>query len=192
MGRAASVDEAEIATRLGEVFRASGYAGASLSALSEAAGLQRASLYHRFPSGKPAMAAAVLDSVEHELESVLQPLASGRDVAGGVAEMARRMAHSYRDGRMACVLDTMTLAGAPQDVKDQAARLAGKWIEAMAGAAVRAGATEAEATGVARAALVRIEGALVVARVLDDPSVFHQALSELPGLLAPDRHTTTA
>ena len=174
-----------VSARLAGVFRASGYAGASLSALSEAAGLRRASLYHRFPSGKPAMAAAVLDSVERELGQALQPLASEPDVAAGVAEMTRRLARSYPDGRMSCALDTMTLAGAPPEIKDHAARLARTWIRAMAAAAVRAGAGEAEATELARSALVRIEGGLVVARVLDDPSVFHQALAGLPALLAP-------
>jgi TetR/AcrR family transcriptional repressor of lmrAB and yxaGH operons len=185
MGRPVSVDDEVISARLAGVFRARGYAGASLSALSEEAGLQKASLYHRFPSGKPAMAAAVLDSVERDLERVLRPLVSEPDVAAGVAEMARRLGHSYQDGRMACVLDTMTLTGAPDDVKAHAARLAGKWLHAMAGAAVRAGATDADALAAARSALVCIEGALVVARVLDDPSVFEQALAELPGLLAP-------
>src|SRR3954470_7971806 len=107
MGRAASVDDDEIYARLAGVFRAAGYAGASLSALSAAAGLQRASLYHRFPSGKPAMAAAVLDSVEHDLGTALEPLTTAADVAAGVAAMARHLAGTYRDGRMACVLDTM-------------------------------------------------------------------------------------
>src|SRR5690349_10187837 len=185
MGRAASVVDDVIYVRLAEVFRVSGYAGASLSALSEAVGLRRASLYHRFPSGKPAMAAAVLDSVEAQFARILQPLQSEPDVARGVAEMASRMAVFYTDGRLACVLDTMTLAGAPEEIKAQAARLARGWIRAMADAAVRAGATEAEASGRARAAVVRIEGALVVSRVLDDPSVFAQVLAELPGLLAP-------
>jgi TetR/AcrR family transcriptional repressor of lmrAB and yxaGH operons len=184
MGRTASVDDELIHTRLAGVFRASGYAGASLSDLSRAVGLQRASLYHRFPDGKPAMAAAVLTSMETRFEEILQPLVSEPDVADGVAEMARRMALDYTDGRMACVLDTMTLLGAPQDVRAHATRLARTWLQAMADAAVRAGASEQDAQHRARAALVRIEGALVVARVLDDPSVFEQVLGELPDLLA--------
>ncbi|MGN9809543.1 TetR/AcrR family transcriptional regulator [Micromonospora sp. BQ11] len=180
-----SVEDEVINARLGDVFRANGYAGASLSALSEAVGLRRASLYHRFPTGKHAMAQAVLDSVEVQLEHTLAPLASEPDVADGVAEMCRRLALSYRDGRMSCALDTMTLTGAPDDIRAHAGRLARAWIQAMADAAMRAGATEADAYTLARAALVRIEGALVVARALDDPSVFEQALAELPGLLAP-------
>jgi AcrR family transcriptional regulator len=185
MGRAASVDDEAIYVRLAEVFRANGYAGASLSALSDAVGLRRASLYHRFPSGKPAMAAAVLDGVAVEFAQILQPLASEPDVARGVAEMARQIARFYADGRLACVLDTMTLAGAPDEIRAQAAGLARGWLQAMTDAAIRAGASETEAGARARAALVRIEGALVVSRVLDDPTIFEQVLAELPGLLAP-------
>ncbi|MFI6935930.1 hypothetical protein [Streptomyces sp. NPDC050287] len=130
------------------------------------------------------MAAAVLRSMEARFGEILQPLVSEPDVAEGVAEMARRMAVVYRDGRMACVLDTMTLIGAPQDIRAHATRLARTWLDAMADAAARAGSSEQEAQSRARAALVRIEGALVVARVLDDPSVFEQVLGELPDLLA--------
>src|SRR3954464_9951709 len=108
MGRAASVDDEVLYARLAEVFRVTGYAGASLSTLSEAVGLRRASLYHRFPSGKPAMAAAVLDNIEGQFAEILQPLAAEPDVVSGVLEMARRMARFYTDGRLACVLDTMT------------------------------------------------------------------------------------
>jgi len=41
---------------LAEVFRSKGYEGASLKDLSEATGLKKASLYHRFPNGKSEMA----------------------------------------------------------------------------------------------------------------------------------------
>ncbi|WP_285597924.1 TetR family transcriptional regulator [Kineosporia sp. NBRC 101731] len=187
MGRTASVDEAVVQARLAEVFRAGGYAGASLSALSAAVGLQRASLYHRFPDGKPAMARAVLQGIEAELQETLRPLHAEPDVAEGVAEMARRIARGYQDGRVACVLDTMTLTGAPDDITAHAARLARQWLAAMADASLRAGADPQQANARAQAALVRIQGALVVSRVLHDPSVFEQTLTELPALLLSDR-----
>jgi TetR/AcrR family transcriptional repressor of lmrAB and yxaGH operons len=184
MGRTARVDDEVMYARLAGVFRASGYTGASLSALSEAVGLQRASLYHRFPEGKPAMATAVLTSLAEQLEEALGPLESEPDVAEGVAAMARHLARTYQDGRMACALDTMTLNGAPEKIRAQAGRIATRWVEAMAAAAVRAGADQQDANVRARQALVQIEGALVVSRVLGDTSVFEQALAGLPDLLA--------
>lgn len=58
------------------VFRTHGYDGASLSRISEATGLQRASLYHRFPDGKLQMGKAVLEhAIEWLREYALEPLA---------------------------------------------------------------------------------------------------------------------
>lgn len=183
MARAAHVSDEQIQARLTGVFRATGYAGASLSELSSAVGLQRASLYHRFPEGKPAMAQAVLAAIETEFAEVLKPLETEPDVVEAVAEMARRVFRGYHEGRVACVLDTMTLEGSPPPVKEHAAGLARHWIAAMAAVSVRAGHEPAEGGRRAQAALVRIQGALVVARVLGEPSVFEQALAELPELL---------
>jgi hypothetical protein len=47
----------------------------------------------------------------------------------------------------------------------------------------RAGAATPEATRRARAALVSIEGSLVLSRVLDDPADFQLTLAELPATL---------
>ena len=69
------VDPDDLIDRLLEVFRTVGYDGATLSKLSQATGLQRASLYHRFPGGKKAMAAAVLAHAGAWLDThVLAPL----------------------------------------------------------------------------------------------------------------------
>ena len=49
MARPQSVQDQDLMQRLSCVFRDVGYDGASLSILSEATGLKKASLYHRFP-----------------------------------------------------------------------------------------------------------------------------------------------
>ncbi|BCY13405.1 TetR/AcrR family transcriptional regulator [Actinoplanes sp. L3-i22] len=183
MGRAPSIDDDLLLQHLTEVFRHTGYEGASLTALSSASGLHRASLYHRFPDGKPGMAMAVLESVERAFGVILEPLTSTDEPSAAVREMARRVGAFYDDGRLACVLDTMTLRGAPDEIRVRAARLATTWLAAMTGVARRAGASEQEAARRARAALVRIEGALVLARVLEDPADFQLALAELPATL---------
>lgn len=46
------------------LFRQYGYDGATLSKISEATGLGKASLYHHFPGGKDEMVEVVLDSLE--------------------------------------------------------------------------------------------------------------------------------
>ena len=61
MGRKALIDNDSLFEKISDAFRADGYEGASLSRLSEATGLKKASLYHRFPGGKEQMASEILD-----------------------------------------------------------------------------------------------------------------------------------
>ena len=58
----------EIILKLISVFRYYGYEGATISLLSEATGLKKASLYYHFQGGKEEMAKAVLDYVKNWLE----------------------------------------------------------------------------------------------------------------------------
>jgi TetR/AcrR family transcriptional repressor of lmrAB and yxaGH operons len=184
MGRRRSVDDVAVSDHLATVFRTTGYDGASLADLSQATGLRSASLYHRFPGGKEGMALAALDHVETTFAHILAPLTTEADVTDGIREMARRVGQFYDDGRLACVLDTMTLHGAPDEVRQRARRLARGWIEAMTHAAARAGADDTESARRARDAFVRIEGALVLSRVLGDRSEFQRTLDALPDILA--------
>ena len=79
MGRRAALDDAEILERLARVFRDVGYEGARLAMLAKATGLQKASLYHRFPAGKEQMARDVLGAAGAWLEqNVLSVLQIGR------------------------------------------------------------------------------------------------------------------
>jgi AcrR family transcriptional regulator len=63
---------------LGEVFRAHGYEGASLTLITEATGLGKGSLYHLFPGGKEQMAAEVLADIDGWFElNIYAPLLEG-------------------------------------------------------------------------------------------------------------------
>lgn len=185
MPRPRTVSDDTVVAGLTSTFRSSGYGASSLVALSEAAGLRSASLYHRFPDGKTGMALAVLDDVERQFGHVLEPLVTGVDAAADVAETANRLAAFYAGGELACVLDTMTLDGAPDEVLSRARGLARGWIGAMAAVAARAGADPEDADRLATDAFARIEGSLVASRVLADPTTFLATLESLPALLLP-------
>ena len=58
------VERSQVLRALGEVFRAHGYEGASLTLITEATGLGKGSLYHLFPGGKEQMAAEVLADID--------------------------------------------------------------------------------------------------------------------------------
>jgi len=177
------VPDDELFDRLAQVFRIAGFEGASLGALADGARLQRASLYHRFPDGTVQMAEAVMGRVKQIFERALEPMTSHPDVADGVAESGRRISEIYADGTLPCVLDTLTLSGAPDGVRAIATEITVGWIDAMAAAAGRAGASPEAARAAAEEAFVRIEGSLVLARLRGDPTAFRRAIAELPQML---------
>jgi len=170
--------------RLLSVFRRHGYEGASLSRLSEESGLQRSSLYHRFPGGKEQMALVVLQSLGHSFQRlVLDPLDEDRPPAERVEAMAAGLREFYGDGRLSCVLDTMSLAGSDEDIRHAVKASLLAWRDAMARLAGLAGLAPEEARHRADEALVRIEGALVYSRVTGDVGPFMRTLEQLPSLL---------
>jgi TetR/AcrR family transcriptional repressor of lmrAB and yxaGH operons len=183
MPRPQTVSDDELFDRLAQVFRVAGFEGASLGALAEGARLRRASLYHRFPDGKTQMAEAVMGWVSGRFARAVEPMTSDPDVAAGIAESARRISEIYADGLLPCVLDTLTLSGAPDSIRASAAEITTAWIDAMAVAAGRGGAGAATARRAAEDAFVRIEGSLVLARLRGDPTAFRRAIAELPRML---------
>ncbi|GHH48052.1 TetR/AcrR family transcriptional regulator [Lentzea cavernae] len=187
MARPPSIDEAELLDALIAVFREKGFDGTAIGDLSAASGLQRASLYHRYPNGKEEMAEAVLAKVGERFLWILAPMREDEDVARGMAETARRLGDFYGAGALSCVLDTMTLAGTPERVREHARSLAQAWISAMAEASQRAGRGPGEALRAAKDAFLRIEGALVLGRVLGDHEAFAESIALMPSLLMPEK-----
>jgi AcrR family transcriptional regulator len=187
MPRPQTVSDDELFDRLAQVFRVAGFEGASLGALAEGAGLRRASLYHRFPDGKVQMAEAVMGRVGGHFARAVEPMVNDADVAAGIVESARRISEIYADGELPCVLDTLTLSGAPEAVRASAAEITAGWIDAMATAAERGGADPDAARLAAEEAFIRIEGSLVLARLHGDTTAFRRAMAGLPRMLLGDQ-----
>jgi AcrR family transcriptional regulator len=180
MARPPTVLDDELLDRIADVFRDAGYDGASLGALAAATGLQRASLYHRFPDGKAQMAEAVLEKVRRSFEWLLEPMRTDPDARAGIVESAARIGEFYGGGTLSCVLDTLPLSGAPDSVRAKAAEVAELWISTMADTAQRAGRPPAEAHAAAQDAFVQILGGLVHGRLCGDREPFRRALARLP------------
>ncbi|MCX8999118.1 TetR/AcrR family transcriptional regulator [Rhizobiaceae bacterium BDR2-2] len=102
------------AARIVAAFRAQGFAGTSLSDLTQAAGLTKAALYHRFPGGEDAMAAAALKGVDCIMETrVLEPLEGSGPLLDRIAKMVEGLDHLYASGRVACLTDLFSMETAP-------------------------------------------------------------------------------
>ena len=117
------VERREVLRALGEVFRAHGYEGASLTLITEATGLGKGSLYHLFPGGKEQMAAEVLADIDAWFElNIYAPLREASDPARAIAAMIAGVDDYFHSGDRVCLVGMVAL-GAARDTFAEGRRL---------------------------------------------------------------------
>ncbi len=127
------VEAKDVIDRLTEVFRAVGYDGATLSKLSEATGLQRASLYHRFPGGKKEMAEAVLSRAGTWFQrNILDPLTGPGTPQERLERMSAKLDEFYSRGNSSCLLDTLSFGDGRDIFESHIKESFSGWIESIA------------------------------------------------------------
>lgn len=182
--RTPKTSDAALLDKLALLFRERGYEGASLSRIAEATGLQRASLYHRFPGGKREMALAVLDHVHRKFaEELLAPLESDAAPATKVRQVGKKLQSFYEDGRRNCLIDTLSLGEDDPEIREAIASALGAVVGALGEVAKEAGHPPATARRLGEEALLRVQGSLVLSRVTGEAQAFRRVLKELPELL---------
>ena len=162
------------------VFQTNGFEGASLSKLTEATGLIKASLYHRFPGGKEEIAQAVLQDVDRQFaEYVLKPVFEPGTPADRLAQVAARLAKFYGNGKRACLLEKLSVGGEPAALRAHVRQTLEFWVGAFARLAEESGVAPEAARQRASDAIGAIEGALVVTRITGENGPFLRAVESL-------------
>lgn len=185
MSRPRSVEDDDLTACLARVFSDVGYEGASLAILAQATGLQKASLYHRFPGGKQQMADQVLSKTGTWLRSaVLEPLAGPGTPQVRLAQVVRSLDGFYGGGARACLLNMLSSPRSGDGPFSAAIRAAFEaLIAGFAGLAEAAGANAATARLRGERAVMLLQGSLVLARGLGSNAPFQRVLDGLPDLL---------
>jgi AcrR family transcriptional regulator len=172
-----------LATAL-DLFRTYGFEGVSVKRLADATGLEKASLYYRYPGGKDEIAMAIASDVVAWFQAnVFVPLAGSGTPRKRVSFAAERLREFYSGGSKACLMDVLSIPGGSEELHLALKAAMQAWIGAFAQVAKESGLGAAAARSRSEEAIVRIEGSLVVARVLGDPSGFERVLKQLPDLL---------
>lgn len=171
-------EKADLIPVLAEIFREHGYEGATLSRIQEKTGLGRGSLYHFFPGGKEDMAASVLVEIDAWFERhVFEPLRQDDGAELAIRRMFEAVTTYFRSGGRVCLVGAFALT----DARDRFGAAVGgyfaRWIEALA--LRQAGASDSMAAALAEDAVLGIQGAIVIARSLDDRAVFDRALQRM-------------
>lgn len=189
MGRKASIAEDELMARLSAVFRDIGYEGATLTMLSAAAGLKKASLYHRFPEGKEQMAREVLEHAGAWLnEHILVPLASDAAPEERIAKMIEKLDEFYSGGRQACLLNMLSSARIHEGPFTQLIRqIFEAWVGALSAVLIDAGLDDETARARAERAVILLQGSLVLSRGMGTTRPFRAFLQTLPDELFASR-----
>jgi TetR/AcrR family transcriptional regulator, lmrAB and yxaGH operons repressor len=171
----------EVIVQLIQVFRRYGYEGTTLSKISEATGLGRASLYHYFPGGKEDMAIAVLEHIQHWFEvNIMRALKEKGTPMARFKMMAKRMDEFYDGGQQACLFAVMSLVE-PKDLFSAHTKMAlTALIDGIAEVISEAGISTTVARQRAEDAILQIQGALVFAQILEDTAPFQRVLERLP------------
>ena len=166
------------------LFRQYGYDGATLSKISAATGLGKASLYHHFPGGKDDMVKAVLDHAQSwRQQNVQLPLSSEGTPQERLQKMSDRIYELYEGGDQPCILAILH-AGSSRDVfHEQIKQVVTDWISAIAEVLKEAGLEDTLAQQRGQDALIAIQGSLIVSQALDDPSLFLRTIEQLPQML---------
>ncbi|MDP4003200.1 TetR/AcrR family transcriptional regulator [Methylobacterium sp. NEAU K] len=179
------MDRAAVLPALAEVFREHGYEGASLSLISKATGLGKGSLYHVFPGGKAEMAACVLDEIDSWFETnVYAPLREGEPPGRAVSDMFEAVAGYFRSGRRVCLVGVLALGTGRDHFAEAVRSYFARWVAALAEALRRSGHGDMASAALAEETVAQIQGAIVLARALDEPEVFARALATLRARIA--------
>ncbi len=183
------VESEDVIGRLTEVFRTVGYDGATLSKLSEATGLRRASLYHRFPGGKREMAETVLARAGTWLqENVLNPLTGPARPQERLQKMIKKVDAFYSGGDSPCLLDSLSFGDGGDIFEAHIKGSFSSWIKTLARLVSEAtGCSRTKARQRAEDAVIRIQGALVLGRGTGNTEPFRRILRTLPELLLDKR-----
>lgn len=179
-----TISDEQLLERALELFRAYGFEGVSLSRLSEAIGLEKASLYYRYPGGKDQIVLAAVARVAQWFgEHVFALLKTDDSPRRRVALVAEQLRVFYRDGTKPCVSDVLSISGGNEELAATLKIALQAWLKAFGEIARESGLSSSVSRLRAEEAIVRIEGSLVLARVLGDTKPFQRVLKLLPGLL---------
>ncbi len=188
MARKALIENDALIDLLSATFRDVGYEAASLALLSQATGLKKASLYHRFPGGKEQMGLEVLQEAGRWLtEHVLGPLAGEGTPRERITAMTRELDSFYRGGKQACLLNLLSSPiGEASPFKASIRQMFEAFVEALTKVVAEGGCSAAEARDRAEHGVALIQGSLVLSRGLGSTGPFRKALDALPGELLAD------
>lgn len=157
-----------------------GYQATSFSAVLEASGAPRGSIYHHFPEGKDQLIALAIARQAERVRDGLVRL-EGRDPVGIVDGFGRwwRGGLERSDFAVGCSLLAVTTSAGAGGLQSDAGELFGRWIARLADVFVGAGVEPGDAAAFSAELLSALEGAVAIARAQRSFDTFDAVLDRL-------------
>lgn len=179
--RPQKVQEKQMLEGLMSVLRSKGYDGASLMELANAAGLKKASLYHRYPGGKKDMTSAVLTYMEEWIQNNIYKILIDKDKAINIRleEVIRNIRVIYDDGKEVCMYRSLSLDSGITLFGTQIKEGINLWIESFKRFGIEKGMTDIEAINKANQTFIDIQGSLVLSKSMELTKPFMDTLDKI-------------
>ena len=170
----------EVLEVLFRVFRDRGFEGATISEIAKACGLGKASLYHHFPAGKDAMLDALVSTVLRRLdEDAFAPLRGIDAPKIRIRAVIEGFGRYLDGGERNCLIGVLSLGTARTRIGVQVNSYLTRWLAGLSELYEAAGLSHKRAVRAAREMIVRLQGAVVVSRMLDNIDTFEQTSKRL-------------
>ena len=172
-----SSDRALMITQLYGLLRRTGYKGVTMEEIARSTGLAAADLEVQFPGGKPEIAQAVLHFAHTWIgDRIICALRQNAPFQDRLEEMLNAVQELYSGGREPCIVASMMVGAEDPELSETLSLLLIDWLAALRAALVEHGLAAQIAETKAAAIVGRIEGGLMLARALDAPRLFTEAL----------------
>lgn len=170
-----------------QLFRQYGYDGATLSKISEATGLGKASLYHYFPGGKEEMANAVLKTLEQWFnEHAMAPLRQLGNLEERLTKMVQQLNQAYENGSQPCLYAILMAASSRDVFSERIEQIMVSFINTIATTFTESGYSPEISRRKGEEIAIMIQGALVVSQMLRNNQIFVRTMTEMPQKLLRD------
>lgn len=127
------------------------------------------------------MAAVVLNYINDCMEErILTPLRSSSEPVERIRVMSKNVDEFYDCGKQTCLLAVLSLGESKDLFQAQIQTVLKDWIDTLTQVLIEAGIERSLACRRAEDAISQIQGALVLARGLDDTAPFKRLLQRLP------------
>lgn len=165
-------------TDLSKIFRENGYEGTTLSKMTQATGLERASLYHHFPRGKQEMAKEViLMNLQALQDQVLAHLQTNLEPKEKLSNMLAAIKQFYAQGNDRCFISIFSVSQINEEITMKLKIVVESWLDLLVTIFHNLNYTQPYEEAVL--AICSIQGSLIISQVSSDPGKFIICLETL-------------